>query len=106
MGPHLVPNVEAVLRNCIKALESVPRDKLADPDLAERARVAVREVLGEGKVVEEDENIFAEVGLGRQYINLGAQEAVHMLRCGHRRLARAPPEGPICDSACIIRRHR
>ena len=54
-------------------MEEVPRD-CSDPDLMEKARKAVKSMLGDVMVVEESEGIFAELDIGRAYISHGAEE--------------------------------
>lgn len=72
--PRIVPNVEKVLRERITTLEQMPRDAVADPALMEKARAAVKALLGSVSVVEEGDAIFAEVDFGRAYINHGAEK--------------------------------
>lgn len=71
--PAIVPNVEALIRKRIQAVEKIPRDKLADDAMRETARAAVRGLLGgDVTVTEEGDAVFAEVDLGRVYIANGA----------------------------------
>ena len=46
----------------------------ADPIQMEKARMAVRSMLGDVRVIEDQVGIVAEVDLGRQYISHGAEE--------------------------------
>jgi hypothetical protein len=68
-----VPNVEQLIRQRIRLLDEIPREPLADEALRERAREAVRGLLGgEATVVEESDGVYAEVDFGRVYITDGA----------------------------------
>lgn len=54
----------------------MPRDGMTDAALMEKARAAVKALLGSVSVVEEGDAVFAEVDFGRAYINHGAENAV------------------------------
>jgi hypothetical protein len=45
-----------------------------DDAVTEKGRAAVRELIGEVRVVEDGEDVFAEVSYGRLVYNIGAQE--------------------------------
>ncbi len=70
--PRIVPNVEKALRDRVKLLECLPRD--ADPIQMEKVRAAVKAMLGEVMIYEDEAEIYAEVDLGRWYITYGAEE--------------------------------
>lgn len=55
------------------------RSAAADTVLTEKACAAVRELLGQVKLVEVGDAVFAEVNLARWYINHGTQESLPKL---------------------------
>src|SRR5690606_25183361 len=57
---RMVPNVEKVIRDRIKMLEDLPRDPMTDAALTEKARMAVKAVLGNVTVIEDGEHVVAE----------------------------------------------
>ena len=61
------------LRARVEVLSNLPRD-CDDPALMEKARAAVKTMLGEVMVFEDETGIVAQVDLGRAYITVGAEE--------------------------------
>jgi hypothetical protein len=78
--PRIIPNVETIIRDKIKALEDISRDARTDDALTERARTAVQSIIGQVRVVEDDDGVVAKVDLGRCYITHGAEERVATLQ--------------------------
>jgi hypothetical protein len=76
---QVIPNVEKLIRERVRALEQIPRDAMADPALIEKARAAVHGLLGHVVVVEDGDDVVAEVDLGRWYINHGAEDWLPIL---------------------------
>jgi hypothetical protein len=79
--PEIIPNVERVLRQRVELLErtfaptSGTRARQLDDALTEKGRATIRDLLGKVRVVEDGEDFFAELNLGRAvYISHGAQE--------------------------------
>jgi site-specific DNA recombinase len=78
--PTIVPNVERVVRQRVELLEHMlapvvdTSGRQLDDAVTEKGRAAVRELIGEERVVEDGEDVFAEVSYGRLVYNIGAQE--------------------------------
>ncbi len=72
--PRIVPNIDKIVRERIETLEHLPESPYADADVMEKARSALRDLLGNVTVIEEEDGVFARVDLARVCITDGAQE--------------------------------
>ena len=72
--PQIVPNVGKHLRTLIGSLEDIPQHPNRDDALNDKAREAVRALIGNATVVEDNESVYAEIEMGRACITHGAQE--------------------------------
>ncbi len=72
--PAIVPNVSKLVRERIETLERLPESPYADAAVMDKARSALRDLLGEVTVVEESDGVFARVDMGRACITSGAEE--------------------------------
>lgn len=71
---QIVPDVGRHVRSVIETLESLPENPHRDDELMDKARTALRGLLGEVTVIEEPTGVFAELQLGRACITVGAEE--------------------------------
>lgn len=72
--PQIVPDVGKHVRKVIQTIESLPENPHRDDALMDKARAALRGLLGDVKVIEEPAGVFAELQLGRACITVGAEE--------------------------------
>jgi len=72
--PTIVPDVTKLVRERIETLERLPESPYADAAIMDKARLALRDLLGEVTVVEESDGVFARVDMGRACITYGAEE--------------------------------
>ncbi len=70
--PTIVPNITQLVRERIETLERLPESPYADVAVMDKARGALRDLLGEVTVVEEPDGVFARVDMGRACITVGA----------------------------------
>lgn len=72
--PEIVPDVAKRVRELIKSLENIPEHPYRDEPLMDKARIALRGLLGPVTVTEEDGGVFAQIEMGRACISVGAEE--------------------------------
>ncbi len=58
-----MPNIDKIIRERIETLETLPESPYADAVVMDKARAALRDLLGEVTVVEEPDGVFARVDL-------------------------------------------
>ncbi|MGH8194920.1 MAG: zinc ribbon domain-containing protein [Woeseiaceae bacterium] len=71
---QIVPDVAKHVRQVVNSLETLPENPHRDNALMDKARVALRGLLGNVTVIEESAGVFAELQLGRACITAGAEE--------------------------------
>ncbi len=67
--PAIVPNVTKLVRARIETLERLPESPYTDAAVMDKARGALRDLLGEVTVVEEPDGVFSRVDMGRACIS-------------------------------------
>lgn len=70
----MVPDLGKRVRQMVKCLEKLPEDPHRDDALMDKARMAVRGLLGDVTVVEEEKGVFAQVQLAQVCISHGAEK--------------------------------
>ena len=74
--PRIVPNIAKIVRQRIETLERLPESPYADAAVMDKARAALRDLLGNVTVIEEEDGVFARVDLARLCITDGAQDSL------------------------------
>lgn len=69
-----VPDIGGRVRKVIEGLEHLPEHPQRDDELMQKARAALRDLLGDVKVIEEAGAVFAQIEMGRACITHGAEK--------------------------------
>jgi hypothetical protein len=70
--PQIYPDVEKRVRQLVQSLERLPEHPHRDATLMDKARAALRGLLGPVIIVEEQGAVFADVEMGRACITDGS----------------------------------